>query len=330
MDFDDGTHCHFWPYETIEEETPEIYQSIGGVSILTTCSQINAEGGLVLYGKNTFSFNSGQCIYRHYEDVKPEPCLPCTIPRKKIKDISRIFKKNWFQPEWIWLDPFFRFFKTIGQSNAEKIRQIKISGERGKDPSAWATVGSPSIGQVLEIYCVFMDKFLKDLDKLTIDTDHDGKPIYSHIFKRVVEKMPNLKRLEATSRSAEKKQQAEFWCRFVKSRAEEREAKALRTLRQQATNGRESSDKTQMSANGDSNQNESASAQDKETNGPKKGKRWRYLVECHYCHKKGHKVSQCWKMRELFWPERNDDARSGKFWTDWRGDRDRDPGCRWL
>jgi hypothetical protein len=125
-----------------------ISTGLQGISLLTTCRQVHAEGAAIVYGENKWIFDTrGQwpfthqyCVHNHNElDYTPKnathliPGLPSQdgtlMSQRQInKAIEQLFKKDVYLPPFMFRDPLTKFFHQIGRFNAGFMKRVVIEG----------------------------------------------------------------------------------------------------------------------------------------------------------------------------------------------------------
>jgi hypothetical protein len=120
------------------------------VALLSTCKQIALEGAKILYGENTFVFDtSGKPPFTHlrgddahdaFDTLRhhilglpilgdhPRPQGKPASQRQIWSAIDRMFDNDGHHPLFIYQDPWMKFFIEIGRTNAQLLTKIKIEG----------------------------------------------------------------------------------------------------------------------------------------------------------------------------------------------------------
>jgi hypothetical protein len=201
---------------------------IQGINVLRTCRQIYKEASNVLYGSNTFVFDTRyQYPFTHHRGVHDHDKFdktPQWIPglahangtpqtRRQIeKGIDRMFDEDMPKRKFIYCDPLTKFFLTIGRANASKITEVKIEGHFKTAENHWQYRENRPIGFacLLSIHTAVFTNVCSDLKELALhqgtndqlwDDDLDGtsgltdEQHIGQVVGAVVNGLPTLKKL---------------------------------------------------------------------------------------------------------------------------------------
>lgn len=167
---------------------------IQGTSLLRTCKQVNKEASRILYGENTFVFDTrGHQPFTHEFGVHPHDAFgtyPADIPGLPNKNgsprthsqISYAMHKLFDRyanppvkhPAFIYRDPLTNFLGRIGTKNASYIASVKIEGifktvERRPKQLGPAPIGFS--GLLTHVYPTVLSRACPNLTNLTL---HQG------------------------------------------------------------------------------------------------------------------------------------------------------------
>ncbi|KAH8655121.1 hypothetical protein BGZ60DRAFT_153161 [Tricladium varicosporioides] len=156
---------------------------ISSVKLLRTCKQIEAEAAEILYGRNTFCFDTSYGYnsdfptgFHSQNDFEEAPhripggwCRdgkPPTPLQTKIA-LDRLFDKQVYQPRLLRRDPVLRFFRQIGKKNASMVRNLNIAGYFKTTPVSFTNL--------LSIYTLVINDVCLNLNKVVLHC-YDGLP----------------------------------------------------------------------------------------------------------------------------------------------------------
>ncbi|KAI9647629.1 hypothetical protein NHQ30_004014 [Ciborinia camelliae] len=223
------------------------------INIMRTCKQIEEECAAVLYGNNTYQFNTESC---HPEsDLDPGSGWKITgfphfrkIPSKAevSKAIDELLNSDSYLL-FVHTDPFIRFLAYIGRRNALLLRDIKLDGMfKSKIMSINSFLG---FGSILPIYTLILREICPSLSKLTLHqcnkldcwTDDLEKPdgmsdedMMDSIIAKVVLGLPHLQEVQLGAYSKvpmapeglDEWGKSVQWMRFVDERHRYQQSKA--------------------------------------------------------------------------------------------------------
>ncbi|KAH7395450.1 hypothetical protein BKA64DRAFT_754168 [Cadophora sp. MPI-SDFR-AT-0126] len=176
-----------YPVQIINRTVVKI-AGIQGISLLGTCKQILSECRAVLYGENTFVFDTrGQDPYTHHRGIHAHdaferfrhqvPGLPrengFISQRNTDQAIIRMFDKNARHQSFMSRDPLTKFFRTIGRESAQTITKVIIEGffRTAEEIERYKHKRPLGFGRILPIYTTILKNVCLNLRKLTL---HQG------------------------------------------------------------------------------------------------------------------------------------------------------------
>lgn len=156
---------------------------ISSVKMIRTCKQIEAEATEILYGRNTFCFDTSYGYdsdfptgFHSQTDFEEAPhripggwCRDGKPPsplQTKIA-LDRLFDKQVYQPRLLRRDPVIRFFRQIGKKNASMVRNLNIAGYFKTTPVSFTNL--------LSIYTLVINDVCLNLNKVVLHC-YDGLP----------------------------------------------------------------------------------------------------------------------------------------------------------
>ncbi|KAF4631158.1 hypothetical protein G7Y89_g6973 [Cudoniella acicularis] len=207
---------------------------IWGVDMLCTSKQFAKECEEVLYGENTFVFDTrGNAPFTHHHDIHDHDAfnkLPNHIPGLHYKDgtpvsyyqeksaIDKMFDKSdgAFHYKFIYRDPLTKFCHTIDRENTALLRQVQIEGNFRTAENHWAYKHSCPIGfaRLLPIRNTVLKHCCPNLREVILvngsnnelfgdDLESRSGKIYEErvddTVKNLVNALPNLKKLQLGS-----------------------------------------------------------------------------------------------------------------------------------
>ncbi|KAH7370181.1 hypothetical protein BKA65DRAFT_544905 [Rhexocercosporidium sp. MPI-PUGE-AT-0058] len=161
---------------------------IQGIALLSTCKQILEECRAVLYGENTFDFDTrGQSPFTHHRGVHAHDAFdrtPHQIPglpredgtvsqRNPHRAITHMFEKDARHQPFMERDPPTKFFRKIGRQNASAITSVIVEGFfRTAEESERYNYQRPiGFSRILPIYATILRNACPHHRKITI---HQG------------------------------------------------------------------------------------------------------------------------------------------------------------
>ncbi|KAI9647633.1 hypothetical protein NHQ30_004018 [Ciborinia camelliae] len=172
--------------------------AISGVAILRSCKQLGALGVTLLYGENSFLFDtrglSPFCEPQSVVTIEDLSHKPNEIPGRRRTDgslpsdqqitrsVAKIFEQNQHRSKFISQDPLTRFFMEIGRKNASQITNIIIQGRWNWIIGKWKRTGSQPVGlhDLLPIYTIILKEACKNIHTIIL---HDGDLGYPQLNK---------------------------------------------------------------------------------------------------------------------------------------------------
>ncbi|KUJ11477.1 uncharacterized protein LY89DRAFT_758142 [Mollisia scopiformis] len=115
-----------------------------GLALLQVCKQISAECSQILYGENSFVFNTGTETTMRYTGLHEHDELehfPHWIPGMPRENgyprtsnqfnnaMNRMFDRDGFLPKFVARNPMLQFFHRIGPVNTLLLTKIKVEGQ---------------------------------------------------------------------------------------------------------------------------------------------------------------------------------------------------------
>ncbi|CZR55415.1 uncharacterized protein PAC_05302 [Phialocephala subalpina] len=202
----------------LEPEADEWDYYISGffsVKILRTYKKLREEGTEVLYGCNSFDFNTVWPQYAQLLDNDRIPSVPDEgsanpSPKQISAAVDNIFDKRCHQPPFHDQDPFIKFLTKIGRHNAGLIKSIKLNGAFKTLTMEDGSHDGPSLAQTLPIYTLIPNNACQNLRKVTLQASMGTKPwpegyregleandeqIVGDVTGKFVEGLPQLKQL---------------------------------------------------------------------------------------------------------------------------------------
>ncbi|TGO09815.1 hypothetical protein BTUL_0153g00010 [Botrytis tulipae] len=190
--------------------------AISEVAILRSCKRLNKFGVAVLYGENSFIFDTrGSPSFTGPQSVVTMDQLSYDfdkIPGHRRKDgtmptaeqishsIDMIFQqdqdkfkfaykdleKNEQKSKFIYQDPFTRFLMEIGRKNASKLTKIVIQGKFNWIIGKWQYAKSIPVGlhDLLPIYTTILIEVCKNIHTITLHDDDRGYPQMKRLDRR--------------------------------------------------------------------------------------------------------------------------------------------------
>ncbi|KAG4026655.1 hypothetical protein MFRU_038g00590 [Monilinia fructicola] len=201
---------------------------ISGLAILRSCKRLWTLGTTVLYGENSFVFDTRgispfvepQSVVtrqhlthmpheipgRHHEDG--------TLPtaRQVSRSINKIFRRNEQNSKFIHQDPLTKFFMKIGRKNASHITKVIIQGRWNWIVGKWKETGSQPVGlhDLIPIYTLILNEVCRNIHAVTLHDDDQGYPQVDKLgppgtdrdqeisdsVEKLVQGLPNLQKLK--------------------------------------------------------------------------------------------------------------------------------------
>lgn len=170
-----------------------ILTCIEGISLLRSCKSILTLGSAVLYGENTFVFDTrggrdspglhpAHHLRSNFLDipgVADEDGMPQTTAQTRTA-IDNIFDRYRSHTEFIMTNPLTRFFLEIGRSDASDITNVVLYGHFHSRRDKYREI--LSFEQILPIQMVILGDVCKKLNKVTLHDDdygHDRHPYFN-------------------------------------------------------------------------------------------------------------------------------------------------------
>lgn len=154
------------------------------LAILRVNKQALSECRKVLYGENTFAFNTASYAHQneHYLHCIPRCPEKNGIPqtsRQLNKAIDRMFVSGGFFPNFVSRDPILQFFHRIGRVNASLLTKIKLEGRmktmKNDVPDERQAYRPLGFSQILNIAVAVLKNVCPDLRELILRMEDKHK-----------------------------------------------------------------------------------------------------------------------------------------------------------
>ena len=169
-----------------------VTSGLHGLSILRTSKRLNAEGIPLLYGENTFVFDTrGKSPYTHHRGIHAHDAFAANthhIPGFPNRDgrpatrnqiaraLNLMFDKDIFHGSFSHRDPMMIFMRKIGRANASKLTSVKIEGFfRTAEINPIYKFNRPiGLSRLLPIYATILHHVCPNLRKLVLHQGHNN------------------------------------------------------------------------------------------------------------------------------------------------------------
>ncbi|CAD6457618.1 9893aa67-6449-43eb-a47d-3da6a4df96a7 [Sclerotinia trifoliorum] len=172
-----------------------ILTGIEGIPLLRSCKRISTLGSAVLYGENTFVFDTrggrespglhpANHLRRNSLDIpglSGEGGMPQTTGQTR-NAIENMFDRYHSHAEFIITNPLTRFFLEIGRSNASNITNVVLHGHFHSRRNKYREM--LSFEQILPIQTVILSDVCKKLNKVTLHDDDRGRDHHPYFNER--------------------------------------------------------------------------------------------------------------------------------------------------
>ncbi|TEY86558.1 hypothetical protein BOTCAL_0006g00380 [Botryotinia calthae] len=194
--------------------------AISGVAILRSCRRLHTLGAAVLYGENSFlfdtrgsqSFTGPQSVVtmdqlsHEYDEIPGHRRRDGTMPtteqishsidmifqqdQDKLKFAHKDLAKNEQKSKFIYQDPFTRFLMEIGRNNASRLTKIVIQGKFNWIIGKWQYTKSIPVGlhDLLPIYTIIFKEVCENINTLVLHDDDRGYPQMNRLDSRGIDR----------------------------------------------------------------------------------------------------------------------------------------------
>lgn len=205
----DGESGHVTTREFFEENgnlriincTSMVVERLGGIALLRTCMMIHDEATEILYGRNTFVFDTRglaaaksdwvQEDYHEFSALEHHvPGLPRrdgTIATEKqtTANVAHLFNRSSYKLRYCHEDPLMRFAYEVGPRNMSLIKKVKIEGYLQISPpdnNEFCAHIPYGLARVFPIYVAVLSRACPSLHDLTLHMGSDTTPILTSPF----------------------------------------------------------------------------------------------------------------------------------------------------
>ncbi|KAF7898843.1 uncharacterized protein EAF01_008056 [Botrytis porri] len=194
--------------------------AISGVAILRSCKRLNKLGVAVLYGENSFLFDTrgspsstgpqsvvtmDQLSY-DFDEIPGHRRKDGTMPtaeqisrsiatifqqdQDKLKFAYKGLEKNEQKSKFIYQDPFTRFLMEIGRKYASKLTKIIIQGKFNWIIGKWQYTKSIPVGlhDLLPIYTIILKEVCENIHTIILHDDDRGYPQMKQLDPRSIDR----------------------------------------------------------------------------------------------------------------------------------------------
>ncbi|TGO52944.1 hypothetical protein BCON_0132g00110 [Botryotinia convoluta] len=190
--------------------------AISGVAILRSCKCLNKLGVAVLYGENSFlfdtrgspSFTGPQSVVtmdqlsHDFDEIPGHRRKDGTMPtaeqishsidmifqqdQGKLKFAYKDLERNEQKSKFIYQDPFTRFLMEIGRNNASRLTKIVIQGKFNWIIGKWQYTKSipVELHDLLPIYTIILKEVCENIHTLILHDDDRGYPQMNRLGPR--------------------------------------------------------------------------------------------------------------------------------------------------
>ncbi|KAF7940574.1 uncharacterized protein EAE98_000701 [Botrytis deweyae] len=198
--------------------------AISGVAVLRSCKHLSKLGVAVLYGENSFlfdtrgspSFTGPQSVVtmdqisHDFDEIPGHQRKDGTMPtaeqishsidlifqqdQDKLKFAYKDLEKNEQKSKFIYQDPFTRFLMEIGRENASKLTKIVIQGKFNWIIGKWQYTKSIPVGlhDLLPIYTTIFKEVCENIHTLILHDDDRGYPQLKRLDPRVMDRSQQI------------------------------------------------------------------------------------------------------------------------------------------
>ncbi|KAN0102283.1 hypothetical protein V8E51_012793 [Hyaloscypha variabilis] len=164
---------------------------IQGINLLRTCKQLHKEGTSLLYGENTFVFDTrGKSPYTHHRGIHahdvfnanthhipgyPNPNGRPASRNQIARAIDMMFNKGIFHGSFSYRDPMMVFMRKIGRENASKLTSVKVEGffRTAENNPRYKSNRPVGLARLLPIYMTILN-VCPNLRKLVVHQGHNN------------------------------------------------------------------------------------------------------------------------------------------------------------